>query len=288
MLQIVCAAAGTVFFLLWIELFFRYNRSYDDYIASIEKGQYLLPQLFFIGFGFIEQFHVDTYGKYAMSRIQLFAELQGEQYSRYYFMVNFAGQFTYVLTMLPIGLLLAAITDPVIAFLFLFLGVFLAYYLDYDIKTKVEKRREAIMISFPHVLSKMSLLIHAGMPLHDVIKKLAYAKEEILYTEFGIMQDEIRNGVSEREAMKHLADRCGIQEIRKFSSIMIQNMEKGSREMAKSLTEMADAVWRDRKNHVRQLGEKASAKLMLPIMMIFVGIMIMVIVPMFASVGGGL
>lgn len=288
MLQIIFAGIGTAFVLLWIELFFRYSRSYDDYLDSVEKGQYMLPQLFFIGFGFIKQFNIDTYGKYALSRIQLFSELKGERYSRYYFMVNFAGQFTYILTVLPIGFLMAAIADPILAFLFILVGIVLAFYLDYDIKNKVEKRREDIMVSFPHVLSKMSLLINAGMPLHDVVGKLAYAKEETLYTEFGIMQDEIRNGISERVAMQNLADRCGIQEIRKFSSIMIQNMEKGSSEMAKSLTEMADNVWRDRKNSVRQLGEKASAKLMLPIMMIFIGIMVMVLVPMFSSVGGGI
>ena len=68
--------------------------------------------------------------------------------------------------------------------------------------------------------------------------------------------------------------------MRKFSSIMIQNMKKGSSELAYALMDLSSEVWRMRVNSVREEGEKASAKLLIPIFMIFGGILMMVAVPM--------
>ena len=44
--------------------------------------------------------------------------------------------------------------------------------------------------------------------------------------------------------------------------------------------DLSSEVWRMRVNSVREEGEKASAKLLIPIFMIFGGILIMVAVPM--------
>ncbi|MCR5587222.1 MAG: type II secretion system F family protein [Lachnospiraceae bacterium] len=284
MIRIIFSLLGAVCSIFWFINFFKYKNDYKQYIGAIDKKQYLLPEMFFIGFGIIDGFHIDTNNKYANTQIKLFAELYSEKYSRFYFTVNLAAQITYIVTFTAIGLLIAGALDITVGILVVVTGLFLAFYVAYDIKDKVTKRRDDIMATFPHVLSKMSLLINAGMPLREVVAKLAYAEDETLYREFGIMSDEINNGIPERVAMANLANRCGTQEIRKFTTLMIQNMEKGSKELSSTLTEMNSEIWRDRKNSVRQMGEKASAKLMLPIMIIFVGIMILVLVPMLGTV----
>ena len=44
---------------------------------------------------------------------------------------------------------------------------------------------------------------------------------------------------------------------------------------------MSNEVWKARISNARELAEKASTKLLIPIMIIFCGILLMVIVPMF-------
>lgn len=92
----------------------------------------------------------------------------------------------------------------------------------------------------------------------------------------------MKNGVPDYEALQKFADRCGISEVRKFSSIMIQNMKKGSSELAYALMDLSSEVWRAGKQRPGE-GEKASAKLLIPIFMVFVGILIMVIVPILSG-----
>lgn len=285
MAQWIMAGVGSVFMIIWLELFVIYHSEFRAYIRDVPKGQYFLPSLFFIGFGFMRQFRVDTYNEKSLGKLRLFSEVYGQAKARMYFETDLAAQITYVLTLVPFGCFVGVLSQLEIGFLIIFAGLFLVFYLQYDMKLKVEKRREAIMGTFPHVLSKIALLINAGLPFHEVIGRIAYAKDELLYQEFGKMQDEIRNGVPEKQAIQNLADRCGVNEIRRFSTILIQNLEKGSSQMASSLTEMSVAIWQERKSGVRQRGEQISAQLMLPILIIFIGIMLMVLVPMFSSLG---
>ena len=65
----------------------------------------------------------------------------------------------------------------------------------------------------------------------------------------------------------------------------MQGMAKGNRELAAMLQQQSKEVWEQRKQDVRRQGEKAAGKLMLPIVIMFIGILIMVIVPIFTNLG---
>ena len=67
--------------------------------------------------------------------------------------------------------------------------------------------------------------------------------------------------------------------LRKFTSSIIQGMEKGNKELAEMLSDMSKELWHTKKQRVIQLAELAGNKVLIPIMMMFVGILIMVMVP---------
>ena len=48
------AGAGTLLVVLWVMLYLRYSSQYDVMIAAIDKKQFFLPEIFFIGFGFMD------------------------------------------------------------------------------------------------------------------------------------------------------------------------------------------------------------------------------------------
>lgn len=64
---------------------------------------------------------------------------------------------------------------------------------------------------------------------------------------------------------------------------MIQNLQKGNAEIAFFLRDMSNEMWEEKKHLVKRKGEAANSKLLLPIAMIFIGILIMIMVPAFTN-----
>lgn len=62
-------------------------------------------------------------------------------------------------------------------------------------------------------------------------------------------------------------------------------MTKGNSELTAMLQEQSKEVWQLKKQLVRREGEKAASKLLIPICVMFVGILIMIIVPIFTNLG---
>lgn len=155
----------------------------------------------------------------------------------------------------------------------------------YDKNAKIDSRHDSILRDFPHVLSQMALLINAGMPLREVVETASRKQGGVLYEEMRVLNDDIRNGVPEYEAMREFADRCGVDEVRKLSSLIIQNVRKGNSELAAAMMELSGEVWHRRTSQVKELGEKASTGLLIPILIIFGGIIVMVVIPIFRNMG---
>jgi len=281
--HIACAAIETVLAVWWIFLFLKYRSAYHDFIAGVDKKQYFMTSLFFIGYGMMKVLRINIDSSKAKKKIKEIAEIYGE-YARFQYYTKIAAQFTYIFTFLPIVFFIGAITgDFMIVGVGVLASLILPVYFEMDLLSQIDKRHNELMVDFPHVISQMALLMNAGMPLREVIRRLASRKDTLFYNELKIMINMIDQGESEYDAMRQFADRCGVPEIRKFSLMVMQNIIRGSENMANALTEMSNEIWNDRKNHIRQLGEKVSTRLLLPIMMIFGGILVMVIVPALSS-----
>lgn len=284
MIYYVCSIVSIILSGYLLYLYVKFRNQFDSYIGSIDKSQYFLTGLFYIGFGCISLFQINMNSKRANNRRKVIAELKGEEFAQFYYYVNLAGQITYGLIFLILAFLIPAFTKDMTMFLLaLLVGIALVLYLDLDIDSKLKKKKEEMMLEFPHILSKMALLVNAGLPVRDTFWKIAENKSGGIYDEIHVMLSELSNGIPERKALNNMAERCGIAEIRKFTSMLSQNLQKGSADTAKGLIEMSNDIWLNRTSNVREIGEKASTKLLIPIVIIFAGIMIMVLAPMVSS-----
>lgn len=281
---VILATIGTFLALFWLYLYFTGKNKYDAYIDALDSKEYYLKDLYFIGYQLINFFKVEFRDKYSRSREKKMTEVKGKKFAQFYIIANLASELTFLLTFSVLGFLLAVIVKiPMYAFLGVLLGVLMALYVENILSTKVSKRHEEMMVEYPHVLSHMALLINAGMTLRETVEVIAYKGNGPLTREFQVMVRDIGNGMSDEEALKALADRCEIAEVRKLTSTILQNLQKGGNELAKNLIAMSSEVWKARISNAREVAEKASSKLLLPIMIIFGGILLMVIVPMFIS-----
>lgn len=158
----------------------------------------------------------------------------------------------------------------------------LTFYIpDRDLDKRIKRRSFYIQYDFPDFLNKLVLLINAGMTVPRAWEKIVSDRKSMtpLYEELNKTYLEIKNGKPEMTAYEDFSKRCRVKEITKFIAAIIQNLRKGNGELVTLLKLQSSECWQLRKNMARRLGEEASTKLVLPLMIMFVGILIIVILP---------
>lgn len=280
----VMAALGTTIVLFWAILFLMYKDKYDNVINAVDRKKFILSEIFFIGFGIIDLFKIDLNSAKGRAKKKIIAEVHGNKYAHFYHFVIMGGKITYALTLIPLGLFLGAISnDIIIAILGVAATFAIVAYLDVELNNAVQSKREDVLEDLPVVLSKLTLLVNAGLVIRDAWAKVALSGDGPLYEEMQITSNEMLNGVSDMDALYNFSQRIGVKEIRKFSSTISQNLQKGGTELANTLKHMTAEGWEEKKHRVKRKGELAGQKLLIPTMIMFAGIMIMIVVPIFAN-----
>lgn len=282
--RILLLVTATALTIVWIVLAKKYEAEYKDLTDSIDPEEYRYPDLFCVGFGIMKLLHIDGRSKRARKRIREIAEVQGKRYAEYYYYVINGAKWTYGFTVAVFMAILGALADSGMAAAF---GVVLAglvmWYVEELMNDKLEEKRDQLLADLPQMLSKMTLLVNSGMVVREAWKKIAESGDRALSQEMRLTINEMDNGVAELDAYRNFAERCAIKEIRRFASTMIQNMQKGNAEIAYFLKEMSDEMWEEKKHLVKRKGEAANSKLLLPTAMIFIGILVLVMVPTFLN-----
>ena len=96
---------------------------------------------------------------------------------------------------------------------------------------------------------------------------------------------DMQNGVSEIDAYIAFGNRCGVPFVKKFISMLVQNLSKGNKELVEFLKTESATCWEEKKHLVRRQGEAAANKLMIPLGMILIGIFVMILVPIVSNMG---
>lgn len=282
--QLCMMIVATPLVLFWIFLYVRYRSAFHAYTDNLSPKDYKMPELFFVGMGFMHLIHYNLHSRKGRVRIKEISEIKGQKFAEFYYYVIKGATFTYILTLAPLVFILSALSDePLMLIIGSGLAVLMVRYLEKDINDKLEERRVELLMDLPQVLSKMALLINSGMVMREAWVKVSETGERALYQEMRKASLEMANGASDLEAFRNFADRCSVKSVRKVTSTLIQNMQKGNQELSYFLDEMSREMWEEKKNMVRQKGETAGTKLLIPIGMIFIGILILIIVPIFAN-----
>lgn len=159
------------------------------------------------------------------------------------------------------------------------IGVYL--FSDSMLDKKVEERTQNIRYEFPEFLSKLSLLINAGLSFEEAWERVLQGTKQdtVLFHEFNKTCKEIKANIPTEVSLKNLARRCKVNEISKFSTIVIQNIKKGTSDITYMLTELSNECWNSRKALAMKKGEEASAKLLFPMILMLLSVFIITVVP---------
>ena len=160
-------------------------------------------------------------------------------------------------------------------------------------KQEEKRRKEKLQSEYPELVSKLTILLGAGMTLFSAWNKIAtnYSNKRKnntipihpLYEEMLITCHEIESGVGEARAYERFGERCGLHRYRKFCSLLVQNLRKGTRGLVQLLEQEVSDAFEERKNLAKKSGEEAGTKMLFPMMMMFGIIIVIIMVPAFLS-----
>lgn len=284
-LFLILSIASSVVFLI---LLFT-SKEFDGYIEPIDEKDFALKELYGVGFKLIKIFKMEFKNKEAANLRQEVAILYGEKYCDYYLRVLYAQRFSMTALCFVISCIVSCLAQGSDKLLMFGLGLVLTgtiyYYFATTSTQKIKKRSQRFMNEFPNAVSTVALLVNSGMMLREAWNEVAMSDDTELYMEMRKVTEDMNNGMSEIDALYAFANRCVTPDIKKFTSFIVQGLEKGSKDLAHALKNQNDELWETKKQNVLQQGEVASSKLLIPIMIMFVGILIMVMGPIMTNLG---
>lgn len=282
LIMIGVGAAALIVWLIFYLMGLKHNRMFD----VLNEKEFPLKEVYGLGYAVLELFRYKYKSKQDRKLRQQLEILYGNKYCEYYLRVVHAQQITISLTVFVLAFVLYGLSSEILAWSICVMFAGLAYYYFGTVPEKrIAERSNAMLHDFSEVVSKLALLTNAGMILREAWQEVAYAGSGVIYKEMQTAVSEMENGVSEVDAFYNFGMRCMIPEVKKFTSTIVQGMTKGNRELSSMLQEQSREVWQLKKQLVRREGEKAASKLLIPICVMFVGILVMIIIPIFTNLG---
>lgn len=161
---------------------------------------------------------------------------------------------------------------------------------------KARKRRQELLAAeYPQMLSQFSLLLGAGMTVSGawerIVQSYEHRKElnksekalQPVYEEMSITYHQIRDGMGERTAYEEFGKRIQLQAYRKFSTLLVQNLRKGTAGLSKLLDKEVQDAARDQESMLKKRGEELETKLLLPMMLMLGLVIVIILIPAVTS-----
>lgn len=161
-------------------------------------------------------------------------------------------------------------------------------------KDEKKKEEKELREEYPLMVMEISLLMGAGMTAvtawERMVKRYQQRREaegekakKLYMEEMLITYREMKDGCGTRRAWEQFGNRIGLVPYRKFSSLLVQNMDKGTRDTAALLNQEAELVLEEQKNSAKKLGEEAGTKLLVPMIMLLLLVLLLIMIPAMMS-----
>lgn len=167
-------------------------------------------------------------------------------------------------------------------------------------KQQMMLREKQLQRDYPDMIEQFVLLVGAGMPIKgawtrmtgrylqmqeniNADKKTTAANKKYLYEEMCVTMREMESGMCEQKAYELFGKRVGMLCYMKFSSLLVQNLKKGSEDLLRLLEQEATESFRMRKEYAMKCGEEASTRLLFPMMLMLLVVFAIILYAAFQS-----
>ena len=154
------------------------------------------------------------------------------------------------------------------ALVWIILGFVIGFALPRFVLTRITKNRQRdLRWGLADALDLMVVSVEAGLGLNAAMMRVASELRDVhpaIAIEFELANLEIRVGRERDEALRNLAERTGIDDLRSLVAMLIQTDKFGT-SIAKGLRVFSDSLRTKRRQRAEQEAQKAAVKLLFPL-----------------------
>ncbi len=177
-----------------------------------------------------------------------------------------------------------------------FAGILYFSLTEQRLKEKGQERDRQLLTDYPEIVSKLTVLIGAGLTVRGAWERIVrnyseqleaggdprYIYEEMLYTYRGI-----QSGQPEVMAYRDFGKRCGLQQYRRLTILLEQNLKKGGKDLSRRLKLETEEAFSARIHQARRKGEQMGTKMMIPMFLMFILVLVLIMIPAVLSFSSG-
>lgn len=182
-----------------------------------------------------------------------------------------------------------------IVILFVTVGIFIPVHNYLKLREEGEKCQDQAERDFPVIVHLLTLYMGAGLSFFSAVKRIgqSYQKQKdadnspkYAFEKMMRMEQQMSNGVSQREACQDWGMQFRTDSYQKLSLILIQSFTKGAREAAILMETEEREAFHKRIDKAKKEGEEASTRLLFPMILLLCQVMLLVMYPALARFQG--
>jgi tight adherence protein C len=152
------------------------------------------------------------------------------------------------------------------------------------LKRRLSRRQRVMSRALPDALDLMVVAVEAGLGLNQALVRVAEELEQVhpeLSDELALVGLEMRAGIPREEALRNLAVRTGLDEVRSLVTMLLQTHRFGT-PLARALRIHSDSLRTRRRQFAEEAAAKLSVKMLIPLVVfVFPAIFVVVLGPAF-------
>ena len=144
------------------------------------------------------------------------------------------------------------------------------------VRARADRRQREIINGFPDALDLMLVCVEAGLGLEAAFSRVGQEmtrSHPLLAEQLGAVVLEMRAGRSQEDALRRMADRAGADEIRAFSTLLIQSHKLGS-SVAQTLRIYASEMRERRRMRAEEKAHRLPVLISIPLVVCMLPVMI--------------
>jgi len=150
------------------------------------------------------------------------------------------------------------------------------YFPNLFIRAKADRRQQALVNAFPDALDLMLVCVEAGLGLEAAFSRVGMemtSSHPLLAEQFGSVVLELRAGRSHDDALRRMADRAGVEDIRAFCTLLIQSTKLGS-SISQTLRTYASEMREKRRMRAEEKAHRLPVLISIPLVACMLPVMI--------------
>ena len=150
----------------------------------------------------------------------------------------------------------------------------------YYLGSRARKRQAKMGRELSDILDLLITCIESGLGIYEALRTVgreAQRQERLLGGELMLLSAEIGAGSSLAQALRSLAERTGVDDLKSVAAILIQSEKLGA-QMAPALRACSDSLRTKRRMRAEEAAQKSTIKMLFPLVLFVLPAMLIVII----------